>query len=226
VKLRITVLQTAVSSLINTLNGLDVESRFQLGLYTFGREFKTVYALSPDVANTSAAVVNILPGVNFCSGDSTCGDTYFSIAMSQLTAVDKLLPQTGNNVPQRFLLIVSDGVYDQYLSSRQIGAFSPADCATLKALGVSILVLYTRYTPIPSNSYCVQRVQPISGQIVPTCRPARRPRATTLLRMTRQTSTRNCKHVTTRGADVQSSDQLNCIILSTVLYGVENVLAT
>jgi Flp pilus assembly protein TadG len=167
VKLRITVLQTAVSSLINTLNGLDVESRFQLGLYTFGREFKTVYALSPDVANASAAVATILPGVNFCSGDSTCGDTYFSAAMSQLTAVDKLLPQTGNNVPQRFLFIVSDGVYDQYLSSRQIGAFSPAGCAVLKALGVSILVLYTPYTPIPSNSYYVQRVQPISGQIVP-----------------------------------------------------------
>jgi hypothetical protein len=32
---------------------------------------------------------------------------------------------------------------------------------------VSILVLYTPYTPIPSNGYYVQRVEPASTQIVP-----------------------------------------------------------
>ncbi len=86
-----------------------------------------------------------------------------------MAALDQSLPQQGGQVPQRFLFLVSDGVYDQYSSggNRQIGAFDPADCVALKALGISLLVLYTPYTPILDNSYYVQNVEPSSAQIVP-----------------------------------------------------------
>ncbi len=167
VQLRITVLQAAVGGLISTLTSLDTDNRFQLGLYTFHQLFNTVYPLSHDVAGATASLGTIAPGINDCS--SNCPNTYFTNAMKQLTAVDQALPQTGVQVPQRFVFIVGDGIYDQYSSggARQIGAFNPADCAALKAMGVSILVLYTPYTPIPSNSFYVQNVQPVSGQIVP-----------------------------------------------------------
>ncbi len=167
VQLRITVLQSAVGGLINTLIGLDSAQRFQLGLYTFSQRFNTINPLSYDVASETASLSTILPDINDCS--SNCPDTYFTNAMSQLTALDRVLPQTGNQVPQRFLFVVTDGVYDQYASwgQRQIGAFAAADCDALKALGFSILVLYTPYTPLPTNSFYVQNVEPISPQIVP-----------------------------------------------------------
>jgi len=150
VQLRITVLQNAVGAVINTLNGLDIGNRFQLGLYSFSQQFNTIYPLGHDVADAAASIGTIMPDINDCS--SNCPDTYFTNAMQKLTAVDQQLPQQGANVPQRFLFLVSDGVYDQYgtYGDRQIGAFNPADCAALKALGMSILVLYTPYTPIPS----------------------------------------------------------------------------
>jgi Flp pilus assembly protein TadG len=169
VQLRITVLQAAVGGLINTLLSLDTDSRFRLGLYTFNQQLNTVYALSQDVAGAAASVPNIAPDVNFCTNDKTCPDTYFSKSMAQLTALALPPAPQGNVVPQRFLFLVSDGVYDQYVSGqRQIGAFNPTDCAALKAMGASILVLYTPYTaPVPSNSYYVQHVEPVSAEIVP-----------------------------------------------------------
>jgi hypothetical protein len=168
VQLRITVLQTAVAGVIATLNNLNKNHFFQIGLYSFHRLFNVLYPLSNNVVDAANAVASIAPEVNFCANDLTCPDTYFSNAMAQLVAVDQLLPQQGDQVPQRFLFLVSDGVYDQSISgNRQIGAFNPADCAALKALGISILVLYTPYTPIPSNSYYVQHVEPTSAQIVP-----------------------------------------------------------
>lgn len=168
VQLRITVLQAAVAGVIATLKGLDTNNFFQIGLYSFHRLFNVLYPLSNNLAGATASIATIAPEVNFCSNDLTCPDTYFSNAMTQLAAVDQLLPQQGDQVPQRFLFLVSDGVYDQSVSGqRQIGAFDPADCVALKALGVSILVLYTPYTPIPSNGYYVQHVEPASAQIVP-----------------------------------------------------------
>jgi len=163
VQLRITVLQSAVGNLINTLVGLDTANRFRLGLYTFSTQFNTVYGLSPDVADATASLPSIAPAVNFCTDDRTCPETYFSNAMASLTALALPPPQQANMTPQRFLFIVGDGVYDQYVSNqRQIGAFNPADCTALKALGVTLLVLYTPYTaPVPTNSYYVQHVQPV-----------------------------------------------------------------
>ena len=169
VQLRITVLQSAVGNLIGTLAGLDTNSRFRLGLYSFNTQLNTVYGLSADVADAMGSLPTIAPDVNFCANDQTCPDTYFSAAMAQLTALPLPPPQQADLTPQRFLFLVTDGVYDQYVSGeRQIGAFDPADCAALKALGVSILVLYTPYTaPVPVNSYYVQHVEPEAAQIVP-----------------------------------------------------------
>ena len=165
VQLRITVLQQSVTGLINTLIGLDSASRFRLGLYTFSQGFNEINPLSYDIASETASVGTILPDINDCS--SNCPDTYFSNAMSSITALDQAQPQGGDQAPQRFLFVVTDGVYDQYSPGRQIGAFKPSDCAAIKALGVSVLVLYTPYLPLPDNSFYVDNVQPISPQIVP-----------------------------------------------------------
>ncbi len=169
IQLRITVLQAAVANLISTLAGMDTDDRFRLGLYSFNMQLNTVYALSPDLTGAANSVPGIAPGVNFCSNDQTCPETYFSHSMAQLTALTLPAPQQASMTPQRFLFIVGDGVYDQYVSGqRQMGAFNPTDCAALKAQGVSILVLYAPYAaPVPTNDYYVQHIQPISAQIEP-----------------------------------------------------------
>ena len=184
VQLRITVLQQAVTGLINTLIGLDSATRFRLGLYTFSQQFHEITPLSYDIASETASVGTIIPDINDCS--SNCPDTYFSKAMTQLTALDQAQPQQGDKAPQRFLFVVTDGVYDEFLpgyqspnplpphpttdgqDGRPIGAFDPADCASLKAMGVNILVLYTPYLPLTDNGYYNSYVAPISPQIVPS----------------------------------------------------------
>ena len=169
VQLRITVLQMAVGNLINKLLDANSSNRFRLGLYSFNQKLNVLFPLNSDVADAMGSLSTIAPSANFCSNDITCPDTYFSNAMEQLRTLPMPSPQQADLIPQRFLFLVSDGVYDQWVSGqREIGAFNPADCAALKAMGVSILVLYTPYTaPTPTNSYYVQRVQPEAGQIEP-----------------------------------------------------------
>ncbi len=166
VELRITDLQAAVSNLIQTIIGLDSNANFQLGLYTFSQTFKTIYPLGNNIAGAAASVASIVPDINFCS--SNCPDTYFTAAMQQLTTLDQGLPMSGALMPTRFMFLVTDGVYDEMVgSTRKINAFSPADCAALKALGFTILVLYTPYEPVPTNAYWVANVEPVTPNIVP-----------------------------------------------------------
>ena len=166
VQLRLTVLRSAVGQVIQTMQAQDQNSRFQIGLYTFSDVFNTIYALSSDVADASNALSSVVPALNDCSGQ--CDNTYFTNAMSRLTTIDMSLPQQGTNVPQKFLFLISDGVYDETVNgSRKINAFSASDCAALKALNVSILVLYTPYLQIPDNAFWVNNVEPIQGNIQP-----------------------------------------------------------
>ena len=166
VQLRITVLKSAVANVLTTMQQQDQNNRFQVGLYSFADTFSTAYALSSDITDASTALSSVNPAVNNCSG--LCDNTYFTNAMTQLTQIDTALPQQGTNVPQKFLFVISDGVYDETVNgSRKINAFSSSDCAAIKALGVSILVLYTPYLQIPDNSFWVNNVEPIQGNIQP-----------------------------------------------------------
>jgi len=166
VQLRITVMQQAVKGLIDTLSSLNTNNRFQLGLYGFAQSSLTIYPLSHDVADAASSLGLISPDVNDCT--SNCPDTYFSDAMRQMTALDQTVAQPGTQVPQRFLFIVTDGVFDDKVNgARRIGPFNPNDCDALKALNVSVLVLYTPYTPLPNNSFWVDNVKPITPKMQP-----------------------------------------------------------
>ena len=166
VQLRITVLRNAVGQVINTMNQQDENNRFQIGLYTFSNVFNTIYSLSGDVLDAANALPSVVPALNDCSG--LCDNTYFTNAMNQMASVDASLPQQGTNIPQKFLFLISDGVYDETVDgTRRINAFSPSDCAALKALNVSILVLYTPYLQIPDNAFWVDNVEPIQTDIQP-----------------------------------------------------------
>ncbi len=166
VQLRITVLKSAVGQVLQTMQQQDQDNRFAAGLYTFSNTFNSIYPLSNNISAASASLAQIVPAINDCSGN--CDNTDFDNAMNNINSIDNQLPRTGNNIPQKFLFIISDGVYDDTRSgARYIGPFSASDCSALKALNVSILVLYTPYLQIPDNAFWVQHVEPVQDQIQP-----------------------------------------------------------
>ncbi len=162
VQLRVDVMRSAVGQVLATMLSLDTNNNYQVGLYTFTDSFSTVYPLSPAIAGASAVLSNVAPPASMAEGSQTD----FTNAMNRMTSIDQALPWSGTQVPQRFLFLVTDGVYDAG-SPRAISPFDPLSCNALKALGVTILVLYTPYTPIPDNSFYVANVEPIAPQISP-----------------------------------------------------------
>ena len=167
VPLRIDMLRAAVSNLITNIAALNTHNAFRLGMYTFAQTFTPIYPLSGQIAAASGALDRIAPDVNDCSNN--CPETYFASAMANLTAATS--PSGNGSAPassQKYLFIVTDGLVDQFSpSGRQIGPVSAADCAAMKAKGVTILTLYTPYLPLPTNGFYNQFVAPIQSRIGP-----------------------------------------------------------
>ncbi len=160
VTLRLDVLRSAVGNLITNIAALNKQAAFRLGMTTFAQAFSQIYPMSSNISGASTALAAITPDINMCT--SNCPETYFAGAMTSLAPV---IGTSGNGATQatsqKFLFIVSDGLVDQYSgSSRVIGPINPANCAAIKAQGVTILTLYTPYLPIMNNSFYVTYVWP------------------------------------------------------------------
>ncbi len=167
VSLRIDVLSSAVGNLIGNVDALNTHSAFRLGLYTFAQTFTEIYPLSLQISAATTALLQIAPDINDCSNN--CPESYFSNAMSSLALVTGPSGDGGSPLTaQKFLFIVTDGLIDQYVGgTREIRQVNTADCAALKAKGVTILTLYTPYLPLPINPFYMQYVNPIQMQIGP-----------------------------------------------------------
>lgn len=166
VQLRIDVLRAAVGNLVSNIAALNARSTFRLGLYTFAQRLAEIYPLSTDVNGAAAALPKIVPDVNDCS--SNCPDTYFAAAMGSLADATGVSGNGGSQAAsQKFLFIVSDGLVDQYSPGRTIQPVQLADCAAIKAKGVTIMTLYTPYLPLPTNGFYNQYVAPLQAQIGP-----------------------------------------------------------
>ncbi len=166
VQLRINVLRSAVGNLITNVAAQNTQAAFRLGLYTFSQKFNQIYPLSGQIGAAANALSQISPDVNDCS--SNCPDTYFSAAMAGLASVTG---NSGNGASQaqsqKFLFIVTDGLVDQYSPGRTIQPVQLADCAAVKAKGITILTLYTPYLPLPTNAFYNQYVAPLQSKIGP-----------------------------------------------------------
>jgi Flp pilus assembly protein TadG len=167
VQLRIDVLRSSVGNLVSSIAGLNNRSAFRVGLYTFGQVFNTIYALSGNIGGASSAVAQIVPDINSCSND--CPDTYFATAVSSLAAITGTSGNgTTQATSQKFLFIVTDGLVDENVGgNRVIETVQPTDCDPIKAKGITILVLYTPYLPLPTNYFYNDFVAPIQANIGP-----------------------------------------------------------
>ena len=170
VELRLDVLRKAVGNLVNSLTTINTEDRIRLGLYTFAQSFSQIFPLSDQTSAASGSLAQIAPDINDCS--SNCPDTYFDNAMTSLASVTGTSGDgTSASAPEKFVFVVTDGLVDQYTGgNRVISPVGLAGCNALKTQGVTILVLYTPYLPLPTNAFYNDHVAPVQSQIGPGLR--------------------------------------------------------
>ena len=168
VQLRLDVLRAAVGNMITTIASLDTQNTLRLGLYTFAQTFNQIFPLSGAITDASGALAQIAPDVNDCS--SNCPETYFDNAMGSVASITGVSGDGGSaSTSQKFVFVVTDGLVDQYTgNSRVISPIGLQNCAAMKAKGVTVLVLYTPYLPLPTNAFYNQYVAPIQAQIGPS----------------------------------------------------------
>jgi Flp pilus assembly protein TadG len=123
-------------------------------------------------------------------------DTNFDNAFNQINTTMPN-PGSGTNAngdtPQEVLFLVTDGVEDEAVSKvsgscpslqssqgneislnsstcrqQSLTSINPDWCTTIKNKGIRIAVLYTVYSPIPSNSWYTNHVSPFQPNIGPT----------------------------------------------------------
>jgi Flp pilus assembly protein TadG len=179
VKTRIDVLRSATQSLMDTAAATQTYSnQFQMAIYDFGASSKTIglrslFSLSSSLSSAKSAAGNIdLMGV-YGNDDSYTADkdTQFSSIFPAMTTTISTAGTGTAAAPLKYLFFVSDGVADEYNPScakpkasgnRCQSPLDPALCATLKANGVKIAVLYTTYLQLPTNGWYMYWIDPFN----------------------------------------------------------------
>jgi hypothetical protein len=168
--LRFAEVQSAAAQVIQTMSADEVlPNQFGLTIFTFGNTVTQVYPatgeagydLSADAGGGQTAATSITQPVVSNDGDTNFPFALNSIATNYLTAGG-----TGAtaSAPQKNLFIVTDGIEDYTPNggSRTLGPVSSSAavdaCNKVKALGISIYVLYTPYTPLPYNPFYVSNI--------------------------------------------------------------------
>ncbi|MEL6316552.1 MAG: pilus assembly protein TadG-related protein [Pseudomonadota bacterium] len=131
---------------------------------TFAYEFEPLPGGRGDVDDLSAEAIGaILPAPEPNSNRFEATDPR---RLGDLAARVRQKVEFGPDRDQA-VVVITDGVADFRDGSRRIRAFSPADCAELKALGVTVGVIYTTYLPLPANGFWRNNVDPIDEDIAP-----------------------------------------------------------
>lgn len=77
--------------------------------------------------------------------------------------------RTPGDRPKAVLFLITDGMRDEEIGSRQMGPITADQCDAIKARGVRIAVLYTTYTPesINYDDWSINNVVPLLPQVAP-----------------------------------------------------------
>lgn len=181
VAMRIDVVRTATQKLIDNANTTAPAGQYRVAVYSFGAnaqsaKLTTVQPITSNLPNakTNAGTVDLMSVPN-----STYNNDMDTPMNSVLSAINAELPSPGDGSsaasPQKVLFFVSDGVADQNMAvgcTRPLSGanrcqmpIDPAQCATIKARGIKIAVLYTTYLPLPTNSWYNTWIKPFQATI-------------------------------------------------------------
>ena len=176
VTLRIDNLMTATQQLMTTAqsDASATSAAYRVAIYTFDVAVTTIQTLTSNLstAQSNAGNIQMLEvysnNMLTSSNNNSDEDTNYDSAIS---SINTTMPNPGNgtsaagDTPQEVLMLVTDGVEDEYQSPtlnptsdtagrQQYMMNSNADwCSTIKNRGIRIAVLYTTYAPIPDNGW-------------------------------------------------------------------------
>jgi Flp pilus assembly protein TadG len=187
VRLRMDVMKDAVNKILADLK-VEQDSltfnkeipRYLATIVDFGADWQVTQAKSNNV-NNAATKAEI--SKDFITSNSEMAKmsnaiksidgqewewTDFGKAWNASTGVPALpnLQSSGNGLSattrKKYLVFVTDGVADYYDGggTRWITTIDPAVCSPIKNRNIGLIVLYTRYFPLPSNSFYMANVNP------------------------------------------------------------------
>jgi Flp pilus assembly protein TadG len=137
-------------------------SNYQMAVYSFDKNFKTLATLTPNLTTARAGAGNAALYVPYANNrdENNVSDndtqTNFTNAFTKILAAMPVNPGNGTrnagDTPQAFLFIITDGMRDEEASGRKIGPIPLTQCATIKARGIRIAILNTEYLKESMNA--------------------------------------------------------------------------
>jgi Flp pilus assembly protein TadG len=196
IRLRMDVMKDAVSKILTDLKAeqdkLTVHqnvARYTTTIVDFGTNWQLTQAGTNNLSSNEARDAISVTDLEEAADDVEDVDgvewewTDFGRVWNATTGVPQLSSLQGSGdglspgARRKFLVFVTDGVNDAYNAQNQrvIAAFSSALCDPVKSRGVTVLVLYTRYLPLPGNGFYRTNVQPWYATIEPALRSCASP---------------------------------------------------
>lgn len=154
---RLDVLKNAVGTMIGRIAATQgPRDQYRVAIDTFDDTPVRAVPLTTNLASAQQFIQNYRLG----------GNTSFSGAMPLFNG-DVGSQGDGYSTPKKFAIIVTDGVQGR---RDRVGGFHPFDarlCDTLKGQGVIVMVLNTKYIPMPAELAYQQTVMPIQSRLEP-----------------------------------------------------------
>lgn len=154
---RLDVLKNAVGTMIGRIAATQgPRDTYRVAIDTFDDTPVRAVPITTDLPSAQRFISNYRLG----------GNTSFSGAMPLFDG-DVGAQGDGYATPKKFAIIVTDGVQGR---RDRVGGFHPFDsrlCDNLKGQGVTVMVLNTKYIPMPTEGAYQQTVMPIQNQLEP-----------------------------------------------------------
>ncbi|MGV7030804.1 TadE/TadG family type IV pilus assembly protein [Methylobacterium symbioticum] len=181
IKLRIDVLRSAVSNLVDSAKAsMSLPQQFRMEMWTFSDVQTRLSQLTADLEQVKRASAQIDMATSY--QDQRDCQTSYGPTLSKMTDT---IPVSGDGVtpasPIRFLFFVTDGVQDLPFArskprptigsvindGRYIGPIDPALCQSMKDKKIRIGIIYTQYLPLYNNGFYNSYVKPFENNIGP-----------------------------------------------------------
>ena len=152
--LQIDVMKTAVSGVLDLASKPLAQNVYRFGLYPFNYSVTTALDLSSDIN----AIKSTLGGIDLGDWGPTYGNTYFpEMFAGMMSRIKKSGEGKTQQDSKKILFLVTDGVNNVLrqgdAESADITAMSPDGCNAIKALGIRIAVLQTKYPALDWGTY-------------------------------------------------------------------------
>jgi hypothetical protein len=163
ITLRFDVIQQAAQQVIQTMQSkAQASNQFRIGVFEFNDSVTEVHPASSSFVEADtdlSAALSDVENITTPIADNSGANTDFVSAASYLS---QNLTEAGTGLspdsPRKNLFIITDGMEDITTNSNRVmgemtDPSNETECAPIKALGYTIYVLYTPYTPLPDPWY-------------------------------------------------------------------------